>query len=320
MTHPVTIENDAISMEVWPQTGGKVSSVVDKADSYELMFNFPAELPETSTYDLPYGNSWFAGWDECFPALAPSKYAGHPYDGIAVPDHGELWGIPTVAVPTKDGITTVWHGLRFGYRLTRKLYLEGPAVVAEYTLVNLAPFPFQFVWAMHSLMSLISPVQLDLGDAPAFRLSHDADGTDVQQPFTWPVALGGEDLSNPAALPQRRGWKVFSNDPIRSSAVIRYPNRGRSVRVEYESDDGLPAYWGVWVNTGGWGGHRHFAVEPTTGRFDQIDRAERRFRRRRRAAGQAVVGRAVDFGVKRTCFFHTCPSHPARQFHTGHEA
>ena len=48
-------------------------------------------------------------------------------DIVAVaPDHGELWGLPTTAVPTKDGITTVWHGLRFGYRLTRKLYLEGP--------------------------------------------------------------------------------------------------------------------------------------------------------------------------------------------------
>ena len=27
------------------------------------------------------------------------------------------------------------------------------------------------------------------------------------------------------------------------------------------------------INTGGWAGHRHFAIEPTTGRFDQIDRA-----------------------------------------------
>ena len=62
-------------------------------------------------------------------------------------------------------------------------------------------------------------------------------------------------------------------EPIDGPAVVRYPSRGRSLRVEYASPDELPAYWGIWINTGGWAGHHHFAVEPTTGRFDQIDRA-----------------------------------------------
>src|SRR5947209_15555975 len=133
MAHPVLIENEALRMEVWPALGGKVASLADKADEFELLFNYPAEIPTAALYDTAYGNGWYAGWDECFPAVSPSHYVGHPYDGIAVPDHGELWGLPTTAVPAKDGITTVWHGLRFGYRLTRKLYLDGPSVRAEYT-------------------------------------------------------------------------------------------------------------------------------------------------------------------------------------------
>ena len=32
--HPVTVENDCIRMEIWPQIGGKVSSIVDKADNF----------------------------------------------------------------------------------------------------------------------------------------------------------------------------------------------------------------------------------------------------------------------------------------------
>src|SRR5688572_14891643 len=166
MSLPVTIENDALQLDVWPQIGGKVSSVVDKADDFELLFNYPSELPQASQYDLPYQKSWYAGWDECFPAVSPCKYPRHPYDGIAVPDHGELWGLPTTAVPTKDGITTVWHGLRFGYRLTRKLSLDGPSLLAEYTLVNLAPFEFYFVWAMHALMGMTAPLELRLEPAP----------------------------------------------------------------------------------------------------------------------------------------------------------
>jgi hypothetical protein len=273
MAQPVTVENDALRVEVWPQFGGKVSSVVDKADGYDLMFTYPAELPTGPQYDMPYGKGWYAGWDECFPGVAPGRYVGHPYDGIMVPDHGELWGVPTVSVPAKNGVTTVWHGLRFGYRLTRKLSIEGPTLTAEYTLINLAPLEFRFVWAQHALLAMTAAVELSI-DQNQFRLSHDAKGTDIQRPFEWgsgPAEVGRMD--RPGALRVGSGWKVFGMQPIASPAVVRYPGRGRGLSVAYGSDDALPAYWGIWINTGGWAGHHHFAVEPTTGRFDQLDRA-----------------------------------------------
>ena len=72
---------------------------------------------------------------------------------------------------------------------------------------------------------------------------------------------------------------------------MRYPTRSRSVEITYSSGSGgagvggddddsaaaaaesVNAYWGLWINTGGWSAHHHFAIEPTTGRFDQVDRA-----------------------------------------------
>jgi hypothetical protein len=279
MSQPVTIENDAIRMQVWPTYGGKISSIVDKADRFELLFNYPVELPTTSHYDTSYPAGWYAGWDECFPTIAPGKYPGHPYDGIAIPDHGELWGIPTVAVPTKDGITTVWHGLRFGYRLTRKLYLDGAGLTAEYKLVNLAPFDFRFVWAAHPLMSWIGEVELDLGSRDGgepmpCRLSHDAAGVESGETFAWST-LGPDDFSRLSSLSTKRGWKLFSENPVAQPAVVRYPSRGRQVSIAFASDDEIAAYWGVWINTGGWAGHKHFALEPTTGRYDALDRSVR---------------------------------------------
>jgi hypothetical protein len=277
MSQPVQIENDAILIKVLPQLGGKVVSVIDKADAYPLLFDYPTELPTRPMYDERFDDSYYAGWDECFPGVAPCKYPHHPYLGIPVPDHGELWGIPTTAVPTQNGITVVWHGLRFGYRLTRKLHLEGSDIVADYTLINLAPFEFRFVWALHSLMAMTIPVELELARGTPFRYSHDADGVDHQQPVHWPDVADGVDVSQLDRLPPRRGWKLFSTEPISTPLVVRYPTRGRSVTVSYESDDGegrgLAAYWGVWITTGGWGGNRNFSVEPTTGRFDQLDRA-----------------------------------------------
>jgi hypothetical protein len=275
MAQPVTIESDALRATVWPQFGGKVSSVIDKADGYELLFNYPAVLPTGPQYDLPYGKGWYAGWDECFPGVAPGKYVGHPYDGIAVPDHGELWGVPTTSVPAKNGITTVWHGLRFGYRLTRKLSLEGPSLTAEYTLVNLAPFEFRFVWAQHALLAMEGPVELSVRQN-RLRLSHDARGNDIQRPFDWDSSEGDMGLlDHPSMMPAGNGWKIFSLDPISTPVTVHYPRRPhvRKLHISYASEAGMPAYWGIWINTGGWAGHRHLALEPTTGRFDALDRS-----------------------------------------------
>src|SRR5688572_25093995 len=245
MAQPVTVESDALRLDVWPQFGGKVSSAVDKADGFELLFNYPAELPSGPQYDIPYGKSWYAGWDECFPAVAAGAYDRHPYNGIAVPDHGELWGLPTISVPAKGGITTVWHGLRFGYRLTRKLSLDpdAPALTAEYTLVNLAPFEFRFVCAMHALMAMNTAVEFFWPDRP-FRLSHDANGADIQRVFTFGESEP-QDLANldhPSGLPAGGGWKLFSMDPIDAPFVVGYPARdsNRRLSIAYGSTDDLP--------------------------------------------------------------------------------
>jgi len=254
---PVTIENDQLRLDVWPQFGGKISSIIDKADGYELLFSYPAELPTRCQYGMAHVDGWFAGWDECFPTVDPGPYPRHPYEGIAVPDHGEIWPLPTTAVPTRDGITTVWTGLRFGYRLTRKLYLDGPKIVAEYTLVNLAPFPFYFVWMPHALLSTASPLSIELG--PVEML-----GDGVEQ--VWPQVAESLTFTQSNALPAGGIWKRFGVRAIQAPAIVGYSQRSRQLSISYGSDSKVPAYWTVWLNTGGSAGQTNAAVTPTIGR------------------------------------------------------
>ena len=289
MSVPVTIENDAFRLEVWPQVGGKISSMLDKADGFELLFSYPLELPTRCQYGTNYANGWFAGWDECFPAIEPGPYPLHPYEGVVVPDHGELWSLPTTAVPTRDGITTVWHGLRFGYRLTRKLYLEAASVVAEYTLVNLAPFEFRFNWAMHALLNMGVPMTLDLGGTTHLR---DRDG---KNETAWPALDAETKFGRSDDLPAGRAWKAFGADPIFGPARIGYPTRRRRLDLAYASESNLPAYWGVWVNTGGWEGHRHVSLQPTTGRSDSLQKSVADG-----SAGRVPPGGRVDWSVRMT--------------------
>jgi hypothetical protein len=271
MSLPVTIENEALRVELYPLFGGKVVSIVDKADEHELLFDYPTEFPTNPQYDQPYTLGYHAGWDECFPAIAPGAYPTHPYRGINVPDHGELWGLTPVIAPIKNGIVTEWNGLRFGYKFVRRLSIDGPSLIAEYSVQNLAPFDFYFVWSQHPLLSVDVPVELELPRG-TYRLSHDEGRKKIDAPFDWPTTAAGDCLANPTELPAKRGWKSFSAEPIAAPAVVRYPSRGRSLAIEYTSPDAVPAYWGLWMNTG-WGGQKCFAIEPTTGRFDEIDRA-----------------------------------------------
>jgi hypothetical protein len=177
-------------------------------------------------------------------------------------------------VPTNNGITTVWHGLRFGYRLTRKLYLEGPTITAEYTLINLAPFSFHFVWAMHAMFAMEQPIEIR-PPAGQYQWTHDAELKSIDKVFEWPMVAEGEDLSQPLSLPAKRGWKSYSVNPIDAAATILYPSRGRQVRIEYGSEEGPQAYWGIWVNTGGWASQRQVSIQPTIGRHDQLAAAVR---------------------------------------------
>jgi hypothetical protein len=258
MSIPVTIENEQLKLDIWPQFGGKVTSIIDKADGYELLFGYPAELPTRCQYGAPYADGWYAGWDECFPSLSARAYPMHPYEGIAIPDHGELWSLPTTAVPTRDGITTVWHGLRFGYRLTRKLFLDGPTIQAEYTLVNLAPFEFRFCWAQHALLSMVSPVEVELGDVELLTGAH------------WPRLDERTRFTRSDELPAGQAWKRYSRDPIAAPARLNYVDRRRTLEINYTSEAGLPAYWGIWINAGSWEGHHHLAHEPTTAHSDDL--------------------------------------------------
>ena len=225
MSQPVSIENDHFELAVWPQFGGRISSLIDKSDGYELLFSYPDELPTRSPYGSSYAASWHAGWDECFPAVA-----GRTLQRTSIRQHccaGSWRNLEPAhhALPTVNGITIVWNGLRFGYRLTRKLSLDGPSVRLQYTLINLAPFPFHFVWAMHLLLGMEKPVELKLPTGP-YRFSHDAEGKVFDSIFNGPTFRTSENLVRPNSLPSKRGWKAYSNDPIAAAGVVIYPERG----------------------------------------------------------------------------------------------
>src|SRR5512137_2831249 len=87
------LEDDALRIIVVPEAGGKIVSLLDRRTGYEWLIQ-PAHanpfrlLPPGSVYN----DEQVGGWDEMLPTIlaGPDPEPG-PYEGAALPDHGELW-------------------------------------------------------------------------------------------------------------------------------------------------------------------------------------------------------------------------------------
>lgn len=86
-----TLANGLISLTFIPELGGKLSSLRDLRSGREWLWtneHLPYQKPTGSN---SYVNADTGGWDECFPTVAPCSYPLEPWQGIPLPDHGELW-------------------------------------------------------------------------------------------------------------------------------------------------------------------------------------------------------------------------------------
>ena len=85
----VTLENDIIRITVLPQLGGRIWSLIHLPTSRELLWQNQYLPPAVAEYGAGYDSGWAGGWDEVFPSDAPAEI-----DGVAYPDHGEIWSVP----------------------------------------------------------------------------------------------------------------------------------------------------------------------------------------------------------------------------------
>ena len=196
----------------------------------------------------------------------------HPYEGVSIPDHGELWGLPPPRFRLAMASPRSGMACDLGTRLTRKLFLDGPSVCSQITLINLAPFEFRFVWAMHALMAMtrmsswtcqtLSTSSVTIRGERSTAKGFELDDTGLLS-----------NVSRPALLPDQQSWKVFAASPIGKAVrcAIRRGPVDPSRRITTPT-----ICWPLTGESGsipGMDHHRHFAIEATSGRSDQLDRA-----------------------------------------------
>ncbi|MEK7412390.1 MAG: hypothetical protein AAB263_03610 [Planctomycetota bacterium] len=262
-----TLENDHVSLEIVPELGGKMSSLRCVPSGREWLW---APTAERRLHASPTPNDFLRssliGADECIPTIAASTVGDRSY-----PDHGEAWSRPwtidrqawsnegtivtTVLLPTSEA------------RFTRTVSLDGEIVRLSYQAHNLSSArPWQFIYSFHPLLAP-QPGDVIVLPAEVSRVHvENWDGAIAMWPQIVPGARADHlDVSGitPATL------KMTTADPL-LEPTARVVNSVTGDQLRFDCDDPLITALGIYINRAGWGGHHHFAIEPTNARADAL--------------------------------------------------
>jgi galactose mutarotase-like enzyme len=274
----VVLENERLRVAVLPGHGAKVASLVYKPLQRELLWQNPSPTFIQSNYGDPYTAGDLAGFDEMFPTISECGHPTPPWRGIVAPDHGEVWALPWDCRVEGETVTLTVCGVRFPYRLSKTLALEGACLRGRYEAENLCPLPFDFIWAAHPLfnaeegMELIVPAGLDaiVNSVPGPTLG----GYGARHRF--PVASRPDGTAVALnRVPQRNatGYQkyYFAGRAPEGWCLLRDAGRDLTIGLSYPKET-VP-YLGIWLNEGGYAGQYNVAPEPASAAMDRLDAA-----------------------------------------------
>src|SRR4051794_39920703 len=82
----VRLESELLRVDVAPQVGGRIVSLVDKSTGRDFLWRNASLSLARSPSGTEYDPNFYGGIDELLPNDLPETL-----HGIACPDHGELW-------------------------------------------------------------------------------------------------------------------------------------------------------------------------------------------------------------------------------------
>ena len=255
-----TLANEAVSISMAPELGGRIVSLRDRISGREWLDGWsPASRRRiwhpSDPADFETGPG--AGIDECLPTVLPCRVMGK-----ALPDHGELWNRAPAFDPdlADTGVFSCHWKLRsLPLAFERRIFLRKHEIRIDYRLGNMAYKPTPFLWAWHPLFTWKRGDQLRFAPSENTCLGGG-------ERIPWPVTEPGTDLSR-ALFPKAAtpAAKVFLGPLSKGRAEI---NAASGARLTLSWPAELFPYAGIWITRGFWKGLHHWAVEPTNAPVD----------------------------------------------------
>ncbi|MCE5188049.1 MAG: hypothetical protein LLF75_02530 [Eubacteriales bacterium] len=273
----VNLESECLLVKVIPDSGGKIQSIFDRRTQTEALYQTNRATFTRPYYGMPFDEGDLSGFDDMFPTISACRYPDVPWEGIGLPDHGEVWSLPWDSVAEGGSLTLSCRGVRLPYLLQKRLtFSRADTLSLAYRAQNCSPFPLRFIWAAHPLVRIDESSEVLL-PPEVKEIFHTYDGP--RQPDAFGRTGGWAEekarygaIADPA---EPHCGKFYVDGELRTGESAVYSNRTHQY-VKFRVPTTQVPYLGVWVN---WDGYtvpqKNMALEPCTGAPDAIDVASR---------------------------------------------
>lgn len=238
----LTINSEQLSIELLPDKGADIYSIVDRATGIDVLFKTPWGRKDSGPPGADSQTSWLArypgGWQQLLPNAGPARFQ----DGVELGYHGEAAVVPWTILEFEP------QSARLGVQLfTAPLQLErtvrviGGKLSVRDVVRNLSPDPVGVRWVQHPAFGapfIDGHCRID-SSARAFLSDAEIPGSgvdpDVLTPFPALPGVVGRDLHDVAGRGEARAvfgsLTEFAGD---SWYTISSPSVGFGIRMEWD--------------------------------------------------------------------------------------
>jgi galactose mutarotase-like enzyme len=275
-----------IEVEIRPEEGGRVASLVSLGSGLEFLTQSRAAAPLLHAgLEADFLQGACAGIEECLPTVGRSSDAT---EGGPAADHGDFWQLPwKVERQSEYGAVLAADGFSRFLRFEKQIELQGGTLQMDYCIRNIGREPQSFLYACHPLLAVDAGDEIYLPEEVThLRLDYSRGDWLGSKGDTvaWPRTGSGE-LIDRAKGQEAQAAAMLYTQRVRGGACgIARAATGERVEIRYDHAK-LP-YLGVWLCYGGWpegdSDYRQYAValEPTTSSHNTLLEAQ--------TAGEAI--------------------------------
>ena len=272
----LVLENQKVRVVLMPEFGARILSIIYKPTETEFVWHNPKVPVMKPTYQPEFED--MSGFFDCLPTCEPCTFKG-----MKLPFYGEVASEPWRVLRKEK------HGCSVAVKMQRKCEVyplmvqkslsiskNEPIVTLDFKLTNLSSEVLEYHYSGHNTLRI----------NPNYRIILPPEVTKVKRGMTitdrlgnlgdeipWPITVGKNgntiDLSKVGQPCEGTGENLYT--PRLKDSWCAALNESRREAIGFAFQANVLPYILVWINWGGYKGYYHVALEPSTGRPDNLE-------------------------------------------------
>jgi hypothetical protein len=282
----ITAETETLIARFLPSQGGKLASLICKANGAELLAQAEGDTYKLLNMTSSYVDSECSAFDDMFPNIDPQD--------ARYPCHGEVCRSRHSYEIARESLKLHCISALLPY-VFEKTVAEGEdgSLKLSYSVENLGVVPLDCLWAGHIMLAACEDGEIGVPFASGAQIEFTFDEQGEFGVPGKPTALS-RDMLRQRKYDTASGntYKFYFTDKLTDGRLTyTRPDLGKTVAVTI--DQIKVPYLGVWLNNGRFKGMYNAALEPCTAPFDNPQKAKSR------GYGCSIApGKKLEFDIK----------------------